>query len=188
MSDFSRETSSTSVCARSRLFQKSGAAMRASSSPSCSCSFGTSKKPPQFRDSRFQIFRADFLNVRCHDAEDNDAPTTCQSPSQASAMRDLLRLGRGALLAAEDRLAFAHHIEPITGVHFQESRIVLKQIHFARLTREQCSLLRDLRLQTVDFAADLRELLVLRNKETDENQRAGETEQHTQNAVELLPD
>src|SRR5581483_8474523 len=55
MSERKRETSSTSPCAFSRLFQKSGAAMRASSLPNCSCSLGRSKKPPQLAQTRFQV-------------------------------------------------------------------------------------------------------------------------------------
>src|SRR5436305_13751003 len=55
MSERNRETSSTSLWARSRLDQKSGAPIRPSIAARFFWSFSTSKKPPQFADTRFQI-------------------------------------------------------------------------------------------------------------------------------------
>jgi hypothetical protein len=59
ISERNRETSSTFDCARSRFDQKSGAAMRASSAARSCSSFGTSKKPPQRADPRFQFLCID---------------------------------------------------------------------------------------------------------------------------------
>src|SRR4051812_38469546 len=66
MSERSRETSSTSTWARSRLLQKSEADIRSSRAANWPSSFATSKKPPQFADARLQIFCANFLNVGSH--------------------------------------------------------------------------------------------------------------------------
>ena len=49
------ETSSTFFWARSLLVQKSGSAIRPSSSARRACSFGRSKIPPQFADAGFQV-------------------------------------------------------------------------------------------------------------------------------------
>src|SRR5262249_16250167 len=56
INDRRRETSSTSVWARSRLFQKFFSAIGASSAVNFSWSLGRSKKPPQLAHARFQIF------------------------------------------------------------------------------------------------------------------------------------
>src|SRR4029077_6017950 len=69
MSERKRETSSTSFCARSRLFQKSGALIRASSPTNSFSSFGTSKKPPQLAHARLQIFSIDRRKLSWHEAK-----------------------------------------------------------------------------------------------------------------------
>src|SRR4029434_1807944 len=94
MSERSRETSSTSAWARSRFDQKSGAAMRPSIAPRSFWSFSTSKKPPQFARTRFQVLGIGDGDFRWHEGKysslrsaQNVAPPICARNWQVLASR-----------------------------------------------------------------------------------------------------
>jgi hypothetical protein len=100
----------------------------------------------------------------------------------------LLPLRRGRRLEAEDCFAVLHQVEAIAGYHFEVTGICLEQIHFARLPREQHFLVSDLRFQDFDFAAALRQLFVLRQKETNDNKDERDGEKPAKDAIGALPD
>src|SRR4030095_5647451 len=112
MSERSRETSSTSAWARSRFDQKSGAAMRPSIAARSFWSFSTSKKPPQFAGTRFQVLGIGDGDFRWHEGKysrlrsaQNVAPPICAQNWQVLASRQRAQARDGKLfrLLSSDR-------------------------------------------------------------------------------------
>src|SRR4029077_4864810 len=119
-------------------------------------SFSTSKKPPQFAGTRFQILGIGDGDFCWHAQKNNSIPRESQKggPLSVRVARFWFRGARG--LETENCFALFHQIETIARNRFQIGCISLEQIDLAGLMCEQILLLVYLLLQIIDLGTALR--------------------------------